>query len=197
MTVVQNDVVRATAEMDVNGNALQNVYHFRSTNLATIGDSQALLDMGVIMDTLYTFIIGQMSTVANFNQVRAQNVTQSVLLGTTPFPVIIAGTNVADVLPQQAAAIITYPTAKPLTRGSAFYGGMTEGANGTFGSINAGTLAALANVGVFMLAEIILGPNSWRSVVFNTLLKTFVIPTAASIPSVMRTQRRRRPGVGI
>lgn len=197
MTVVQDDVIRATVEMDVNDNALQNVYHFRSTNVATIGDSQALTDMGIIADTLYTFLLAQMSTDADFNQIRAQNVTQDVLLGTTGFPVLVSGSNVADVLPQQDAGIITYPTAKPLTRGSSYYGGLTEGANGSDGTMTASILAALANVAVLMLAEIVVGPNSWRYVVFNTVLKTFVLPTASSIPSVMRTQRRRRPGVGI
>lgn len=197
MTVSQNDVLRATAEMSEGVEAIQNVIHFRSTNPATITDAQALIDMASVLDTLYANIDQEMVTSLSFDQVRVQNVTTSTLLGTTTWPVLTVGGSATALLPRQAAALITMPTSKPKTRGGVYTGGFSETNNGTGGTVIAPLLTNLIAVGAALLVERVLGPNSYRYVVFNTVLKTFVLPNAAIIPNTWRTQRRRRAGVGI
>lgn len=197
MTVVQDDVVRATGETSRGTNAIQNVMHFRSTNVAPITDAQALVDIALVMDGVFTTLVGFITTGLSYDQVRAQNVTQNVLLGTAAYPTLVGGTVPGDQLPLQSAAIINFPSAKPRTRGSVFLGGFTETDNATTGILSAGLQTALVSMAIILLGEIVTGPNSWRYVVFNTLLKTFVLPTGSVIPAVWRTQRRRRPGVGI
>ncbi len=197
MTVVQNDVVRATGETSRGPDAIQNVMHYRSTNAASITDAQALIDIAQVMDTVFSTMIGFITTALSYDQVRAQNVTQDVLLGTAAYPSLIGGTIAGDQLPLQNAAILNFPSSKPKTRGSVFLGGFTEADNAPTGILSGGLQTALVSMAVILLGEIVLGPNSWRYVVFNTILKTFVLPTGSVIPAVWRTQRRRRPGVGI
>lgn len=197
MTVVQNDIIRVTAEQSYVESAVQNVFHLRSTNATSVTDAQALLDVAQVMDQVFVFMASRVTTALAYDQVRAQNVTQDVLLGTTGFPTLVAGARSEAALPRQASSIITFPTAKPKTRGSIFMGGLTEADNDPQGIISSALLGQLVSVSLLLLAEIVLGPNSWRYVVFNTVLKTFVLPTGATIPLPWRTQRRRRPGVGI
>ena len=197
MTVVQNDVLRVTAEMDETNVAVQNVMHFRSTNSSTIPDATALSELASVMDTVYTPLPAQLSTGFSFNQVRVQNVTQSILLGTAPFPVLTAGLNASALLPRPVAALITLPTNVPKVRGGVYLGGFTEAANVAPGTIAVATITQIALVAAELLIEHIFGVNSYRYVVFNTILKTFALPTASIVPGIWRTQRRRRVGVGI
>lgn len=196
MTVQQNDVLRVTAEMTQTADSVQNVYHFRSTNAGAIDDTDVLDDMADIMDEIYALLDGETSDEVSYDQVRVQNVTQNLLIGAIGFPVITVGLNITDPLPRPVAALITYPTAKPKTRGGNYYGGFTEDRNTSTGSILAGTLTNLTSVATLLLAERVFGANSYRMVVFNAVLDTFVLPVSAIIHDIWRTQRRRRQGVG-
>lgn len=196
MAVTQNDVLRVTAEMTQGADAVQNVYHFRSTNAPPVDDLDVLDDMADIMDEVYALLDGEMHTGVTFDQVRVQNVTQDTLLGSIGFPGITAGLNITDPMPRPVAALITYPTATPRTRGGTYYGGFTEDRNTASGSILAGTLVNLASVAALMLAENVFGAASYRMVVFNAALDTFALPVSAVIHDIWRTQRRRRQGVG-
>lgn len=196
MTVQQNDVLRVTVEMTQDVDSVQNVYHFRSTNSGAIDDADVLDDMADVMDEVYALLDGETTTDLTYDQIRVQNVTQDLLLGVIGFPVITAGLNITDPLPRPVAALITYPTSKPKTRGGNYYGGMTEDRNTSTGTILAGTLVNLAAVATILLAERVFGVNSYRMVVFNAALDTFVLPVSSIIHNIWRTQRRRRQGVG-
>lgn len=196
MAVNQNDVLRVTAEMTMNGHDLQNVFHIRSTNTSVISNAKALADCAKIADDWYTFIITSIETGVAFDQVRVQNVTQAELLGAAGWPLLVGGTNANALLPEQVAALITYPTSLPRTRGGVYFGGFTEADNAPGGVIEAGLVTGLTNLAIDMISEKVFGVDSYRYVVFNTLLKTFVLPVSALVHSRWRTQRRRRSGVG-
>ena len=197
MTVQQDDVLRVTAEMSIGADALQNVFHLRSTNAAGIGDAQALTDMALHLESWYGFIDQHMSTGVSFDQVRVQNVTQNTLLGTTGWPTLVAGLDATNKLPLPVAALVTLPTSKPNTRGGTYFGGFCEDRNDLDGKLDATIQASLASIAADMLLEQIFGVNSYRLVVYNAVLKTFVLPVAGLVADVWRTQRRRRQGVGI
>ena len=196
MTVVQNDVLRVTAEMSFGTNSIQNVFHFRSSNVGGISDAKALTDLALALESFYGFIDGNMSTTLTFDQVRVQNVTQNKLLGVTPWPTLVAGLAATLALPLPVAASVTFNTTKPQTRGGTYFGGFTEASNTTGGTISATLLANLASSAADMLIEQVAGVDSYRLVVFNRVLSTFVLPVGAIVHAVWRTQRRRRQGVG-
>lgn len=196
MAVAQDDVLRVTAEMSISGADVQNVLHFRSTNAPLIGDSTALGDMADTMDALYTLINARVSEDQNYDLVRVQNVTQSILLGAALWPILNAGAATGDRLPDQAAALLTMPTAIPKVRGGCYFGVFAETTGGPDSDLSAPTLAEVASFGAALLLEQVFGTASYRYVVFNTVLKTFVLPVAAIAHSHWRTQRRRRQGVG-
>ena len=185
-----------TAERLFAGAQIQNVFHIRSTNIGSIPDTVALGDLADIMDAWYTLVNAHIADDVSYDQVRVQNVTQDTLMGSAAWPVLTSGAHADDALPETVAALITMPTAKPNTRGGVYLGVLTESANGVAGAINAGTVTALASFGAQLLLEQVFGTSSYRYVVYNSLLKTYVLPTVALIHARWRTQRRRRLGVG-
>lgn len=196
MTVNQNDILRVTAEMSIGVNDVQNVFHYQYVAVADVTDALALLDSAVIMETLYDIILSDIGDALTFDQVRVKNVTQNTLLGSTPFPVLIAGTELGAPLPLPDAALITYPTAVPRTRGGTYFGGFTEIANVEQGNIASATVTRLLAVGVRALQEQNIAGRLYQFVLINRLLGTVIPLTSAIVHPIFRTQRRRRPGVG-
>lgn len=196
MTVLQNDVLRVTAEMTVNSHDLQNVYHFRSTNVGGVSDAKALDDMAETMEDMYQKIDTLLTDTLTFDAVRVQNVTQGTLLGSADWPLLVAGTLATSLLPEAAAALITYGTVFSRVRGGTYYGGFTETENATGGTLTAATVTQLVALAAELLGEYVYGADSYRYIVYNTILKTFAVPVSAAIQTRWRTQRRRRTGVG-
>lgn len=197
MTVVQDDVLRVTAEMSISGNALQNVLHWQLTSASSVTDAQALLDCGVFMESLYTEVRAQMNDAVLFDQIRVQNITQDVLLGVTDWPTISTGGSTVAALPLPVAALITFPTTVPQTRGGIYLAGFTELENTSGGALATSLLTTLAAFAVEALAIQVVGSNSYQYVLINREFGT-VIPFVSSIVhTVWRTQRRRRQGVGV
>lgn len=196
MTVVQNDVLRVTAELSFGADDLQNTFHYQYTSVADATDAEALDDIANIMDDLYSIIVADMSSSVDFDQVRVQNVTQDVLLGAAAWPSLVSGTEASAALPLQVAALITYTTAVPKTRGGTYFGGMTEIANGLGGTIVAATVVRLAELAVEALLEQTIKDRTYQFILRNRLLGTIIPFTTSIIHSVFRTQRRRRQGVG-
>ncbi len=196
MTVQQNDVMRVTAELSIDGGDLQNVFHYRSTNVGAIPDSTALGDLADVMNELYTIINGGVSVDVSYDQITVQNVTQDALMGTALWPVLTAGVGGGDRLPDQCAALLTMPSATPKVRGGVYLGGYFEAASAADSSLTAVVLADVVSFGAELLLEQVFGANSYRYVIFNRLLSTFTLPVAALAHAVWRTQRRRRQNVG-
>lgn len=196
MPVNQDDVLRVTAEMSIDGADIQNVLHFRSTNAPIIGDSEALGDIADIMDAIYTLVQSRITEQQDFDQIRVQNVTTDILLGSALWPVINAGTATGDRLPDQSAALVTLPTALSRVRGGVYLGVFSDTTTGSGSDLNAATLTAVTNFAAELLVEHVFGTSSYRYVVFNALLNTFALPVSAIAHSIWRTQRRRRQGVG-
>lgn len=196
MTVVQNDVLRMTAEMSVGSFDIQNIFHYQYTSVASVTDAQALLDAAVILEALYDIILEDLSITMTFDQVRVQNITQDVLLGTTGWPVLTAGEEASGALPLTNAALLTFTTAVPRTRGGTYYGGMTEIQNTTAGTILAATVTRLVALALEQLTEQNLSGRLYSYILVNREFGTVIPFTAAIVHTVFRTQRRRRPGVG-
>lgn len=196
MAVAENDVLRCTAEMSAGTDALQNIFHLQSANVASISDAQALLDVGLILDALYDLIDASMHDGVTFDAIRVQNITQDTLLGSTPWPVLTVGGDTADPVPFQAAALVTYPTAVPKTRGGNYFGGFTEANSDSSGGISSALQTVLVSLGVKILTQQNVAGNLYDFVLINRALGTVIPFVSAIVHAVWRTQRRRRPGVG-
>lgn len=197
MTMVQDDVLRITAEMSVGADAVQNVFHFQYLSEENVTDAVALLDAALIMEDLYNEILADLSTSLDFDQVRCQNITQDVLYGSGPWPTIVAGLLVAELLPRPVAALITYATSVPLTRGGTYFGGFTEDDNTTGAVISTGSLTALAALAANVLAGKNISGRLYNLIVLNREFGTVIPVVSTIVHAVWRTQRRRRQGVGI
>lgn len=197
MAVDQDDILRITAELSIGADAVQNVFHFQYQSVAQITDAQALTDGALVMEDLYNDILAAQSTSLDFDQVRVQNITQDKLLGTTAWPTIIAGLEVALLLPLPVAALLTYGTAVPQTRGSTYFGGFTEEDNTVGGVIASALISQLGGIATSILAGTNLSGRLYKLIVLNRALGTIIPITSAVVHAVWRTQRRRRQGVGI
>ena len=196
MAVNPSDVLRITAEMSLGADSVQNVHHYQFVSGGPITDAQALLDAAIIMETLYSLLIPQLATTYTFDQVRVQNITQGILLGSTAWPVLTVGGSALDILPFPTSALITYPTATPRTRGGTYYGGFTELGNAVGGSIIGALQTSLIAVAARALLQQNIAGNLYDFVLVNRSLGTVLQFTSAIIHVVWRTQRRRRQGVG-
>lgn len=196
MAVQQGDVLRATAEMSIQVDDLQNVLHYRLVSVSEVENSQALLDVAAVLDSLYDHIDGNMGDGVDFDQVRVQNITQDVLLGATAWPTLVAGGLVDDLQPRQAAALVTFPTAVPQTRAGIYFGGFTESANTTNGNITSVLLSNLLDLANEALTVQDIGGNLYEYVLVNREFGTVITLVSAIVHLVWRTQRRRRPGIG-
>jgi hypothetical protein len=182
--------------MSIDGSDVQNVMHIRSTNAPEIEDTTALGDMADLMDAFYTVVNSFITVDQVYDQVRVQNVTTDVLLGSALWPNLNAGAGAGARQADQVAALITMPTSVPRTRGGVYLGVSPTSAGTSDSSIGAPFLTALANFAAQLVAEQVFGTSSYRYVIYNRLLDTFVLPVSAIVHGVWRTQRRRRQGVG-
>lgn len=197
MAVDEGDVLRITAEMKVDADAIQNVFHYQYQSVAQITDAQALTDSALVMEDLYNDLLASIATSVDFVQVRVQNITKDVLLGTTAWPTIIAGLEVLELLPRPVSALITYGTAVPDTRGGTYFGGFTELDNTNLAVIASALITRLGAVATSVLAGTNLSGRFYQLIVQNREFGTVIPVTSAIVHAVWRTQRRRRQGVGI
>ena len=196
MAVNPSDVLRITAEMSVGADSIQNVHHYQFVSGGPITDAQALLDAAVIMETLYSLLVPQQTVNYSYDQVRVQNITQGVLLGSTAWPTLTIGGSALDELPFPTSALLTFPTAVPRTRGGTYYGGFTELGNTVGGKIISALQTLLIAVAARALLQQNIAGNLYDFVLVNRALGTVIQFTSAIVHIVWRTQRRRRQGVG-
>lgn len=196
MTIVVNDIIRITTKMLLFGtDDVQNVFTFRVTGGALPDDTQIMQAVAAHMDIAYTILNPRINTALTYISVDGINVTQSVLLPDTPWPILVAGTNVTNLLPTQVAGCVFWPTTTPKVRTASFIGGFCEDQNGVAGEVGAALISDLNAFGVFMRG--IVGANiTAEKGSFNPLTSVFTVSGQPQTPARWRTQRRRRIGVG-
>ncbi len=196
MTIAINDIIKITCKMLFFGtDDVQNVYTYKVTGGALPDDAQIMQAVAAHMDVAYTILNGRLTTNLTYISVDGINVTQSILLPDTPWPILVAGVNVTNMLPSEVCGFVFWPTTTPKVRTSAFIGGFCEDQNGPLGEVGSGALADLATFGVFMQG--IVGANITADKgSFNPLTSIFTKAGSPQVPARWRTQRRRRIGVG-
>lgn len=189
------DILRCTAEMTNDGEAMQNVYHFVYQNTISVDDVFVAIDLASIMDDQYTIINPYIGNDVAYIQVRMKNVTQNLLMPTRIWPTLVQGQALNPLLPMQAAAEIILPTNVPRVLGRVFLGGWTEDANAD-SKITTPPHNLIETFGSNLLNPFPKPNGPYQYAIYRRALGTTVFPSTSRVPIDWRTQRRRRRGVG-
>ncbi len=196
MTVSVGDFVRITPKMKLFGtDDVMNVFTFRVDRNDTVDDAGFMVAMALHMDDNYSPMNVFFSTFMTYVSVDGFNISKNELLPDTPWPTLVAGTQVTDLLPTQTAGCVFWPTITPKVRTSAFLGAFCEFNNTADASLNAALQTALGVFGVGMRIVATANVDAVKGS-FNPVKLLFTEAGAPQVPTRWRTQRRRRIGVG-
>lgn len=198
MPLVQpNDVMKVTAQFTWDDTDIfQNVYHIQLTSLIAEDDADVVTQIAVWLDTAYTEFNWAVSTKLDYDQIEVYNVTQDRPMMTVPWPVLVQGAEVADPLPTQCAALVSFPTGVKRRVGKKYLAGMGEPYSIDGGKLAQALKDSLADFAVYMITTWAGGGMSLEAGVWNGLLMTFTQYASGLIDDLFRTQRRRVQGVG-
>lgn len=204
MSVAVGDVIQAVASLLLtDGTTALNIFHYRLDGDTAQVEDDVMVAIATLLNNLYTDLQPLISDgcVVNpilFNIV-AFNATEGGWRKTrelgykTP---TWAPTNIADVFPNQMAAVISAATAIPKRIGRKFFAGFAEN-QATGGELIGTALTALAAAAVDYMAWGPMGGSNYLVPVIpdaNSAVSNGI--TAVTANSIMGTQRRRKPGVG-
>lgn len=196
MTIVVNDILRITCKMKLFGTEdIQNVYTYKVTGGTLDDDTSIMNAIANHMDIAYTLYNARVSTSITYISVDGINITQNTLLPDTPWPILVAGIDAANILPTQVAGCVFWPTTTPKVRTSSFLGGLTEASNDAGGVLTPALVTEMIAFGVFMKG-IVAAKISADKGSFNPVSLIFTPSGEPQVPPRWRTQRRRRVGVG-
>lgn len=196
MTVNLNDVLRVTAKMSQAGSDIQNVYHWKAKGTGSDTDLNVMNAIALRLDISYTTIDGLLTTGLTYDQIDFFNMTQDVVMGTLDWPVLVAGSLVAEALPLQTSALLLFGTLIPKSQGRKFLPPMAEIASGNAGDLDAATTTACINFIAAILSTVIVGTLQFDAGNYDHLLVRFAQWFSGKVGTYMRTQRRRVVGVG-
>lgn len=196
------DHVRVVAQLTWQNNVIQNVWHFRVSDVGTTtSELETLTDISYAMDNMYLNIQSNISDEVTFDSIYGYNETLDIPMGTVPWPVLVAGTNIAAPLPEACSVMMRIPTGLPRREGRKYFGLFTEGANDPGAIISPGPIANLANLFALFSYS---GVLPTYGVQLQGRVKTVQFGVAVYVPTptfLINTQwdyqRRRKAGVGI
>lgn len=196
VTVTNGDIVRIVARMLLFGiDDVVNVFHFFVALNTTVDDAAFMVETALEMDNLYTLINAAIHPNVSYSSIEGQNITKDELLPSTAWPVLSAGTNITEMLPEMTSPCVFHRTLTPRVRAAKFLPPFGENTSAD-GAIVAPTVAQIQSFGD-QLTDSLVGANIQLDYgAFNRVLATFTPVTQAIVPARFRTQRRRRLGVG-
>lgn len=196
MTTQIGDVVRITCRLlwDLTDD-ITNVFHFLVQQQDEPNDADFMTEVALLLDTVYVTLEGHMTPFVTANIIEGKNITQDLLLPATVWPAFTGGTTIGGATAPQVCPFSYYPTIKPRTQGRTYWppigeqavqnGRMLSGVNDDYRDAALDIQTGLGTATVLL-----------AYIVYNTTFGTWVIATTAITPVALRTQRRRREGVG-
>lgn len=205
MPVNDGDIVQAIVEavMD-DGSIVQNKFVWEAALSAAISNSATVAAVGAWLDLMYTEVEPYISGALTWNPIAMSRLQYNddnnfweviELLG--EYATTIEGTGIQDPLPNQMAAVARGVTNRPKTFGRKFlYGWVETCALG--GDLITAALTALADFVDLYIEDIDMGTVGALSPgVVRTGVDDFRDFRSGVANSIMGTQRRRKPGVGV
>jgi hypothetical protein len=173
-----------------------NVWHIVPASLGTAGTDTAVMeDIADAMITWYELGLGLIVDNIAGNSLSGVNLTKDELLPVVPFE--FESTNAADGLPLTNAPLISWGTSTPRHGSRIYLPGCVE-SHQNDGLMDSAVLSALAS----MAASVLVGQTgsldgvAFNRVAYDRTANYFRTLTSAFVPTELRTQRRRRRGVG-
>jgi len=198
VTVNIGDVVRIdTAFLFDSATVMENIWHFKVTRNDTLTDSLFMSEVRTEMDNWYQIVNVDISTLLAYTVISGQNITQIEILPAGGWPTLVAGAAAGDALPSQVAGYCYFRTTRPKTRTSKFLPPFTELANSGGGALAVATLNRIAAFAAAAAAGITQVNVDADLGAWNQAAARFTPVTGGIVPNRVRTQRRRRVGVGI
>jgi len=197
MTVQVGDVVRVTAKMAVDNEAVQNVYHYQNAGPGALSDSDFIDAVGGRLDGVHGGLNSNISDQLDYTTIEFYNVTQSNALGEVSWPTQTSGGQTSsNLLPTQVAGLLTFSTGLSKSLGKKFLGGLTIAAGDFDGAPNAAIQAALATFGTNLLGVLTKNGNTIKVGNYRVATATFIEWIAPIVEQIFATMRSRKIGVG-
>jgi hypothetical protein len=197
MAVNQGDIIQAVAAMEWDGvEDVLNIYQFQLQSPASVTEAGVISDLTDFLDSAYDVLKLFLTTLLTFKEIRLLNKTQDVILGTFPWPTLVAGTGATDTQAPGVCALINFTTTKPRVSPRKYLGVFTEGALGANGAFGPSVVAALAIFAGLFIGDIVQPNGTYLYGYDSPKTLQFETPNGVSTGSVPAYQRRRKQGRG-
>jgi len=191
------DVFRIVAKMSDGEDAIQNVYHGTYVGSTPPTDLQVEVGLLDLMDDTYDYIDGIMPDNISFDSVQIYNLTQDLLFGEFPWPVLTVGGSTQNQMPPQCAPLILFNTATIRSQGRKFLPPFAQDRNDTDGTIQAAALTNMGSFGFSMIFGIVGTGYDFVLGNYRPDGGAFIPWTSYLVRDLWATQRRRYKGRGI
>lgn len=203
MTVAPGDILQVVQTINMPDLVkAQNVFTFIAGGTGTATDPVITATIEVFLENFYDELAGRISSAVSLAEATINAMSYDITdgwlvdrnVGTAEPSVTFGATG--DMLPHASAAVITAPTAVPKRRSRKSIAGCVE-AEVDNSEITTTLLTALALAAIEWITDT---PVTGGIILISSLLSDLgiTIPlVAATVPDVVGSQRRRKPGVGI
>lgn len=188
-----NDIIRMTANYTYlsAGRPISNVLHFVDNGGGGILDALLLTQSGIILEGIFGPLAPQQSNALFFTTYDVFNVTQSIIIGTLPWPTLTSGGIAGQLSASTVVGLLRMITPKSRVMGRVNLVGLSETILGS-STITGPYIAAALVVGANMLAAFPVGPSFLQYCVYNQEFGAFNLPTSVAIGASSRSQGRRK-----
>lgn len=197
MAVQTGDVIEAVAGMEFNqAEDVMNVFQFQYLGIPALDEADVLDDIVEILETVYTTVVAILAVITVFKDIRATNITQSVILGTTNWPTLVDGSAVGDTTPPGVAGLVNFATDVPRVAPRKYIGVMTESNVAATGLFAVAATNALSAFGAALLGVLSPTTGTYRYGYLSPKTGVFESVVSAVVTNVPAYQRRRKQGRG-
>jgi len=203
MTISPGDILSVVQSISMPDTVIaQNVFHFIASGTSTVTDAVATATVEVFLENFYDELAGRISSAVSLFEANINVMEFTIGVGWevvrnvgTANPSVTFGAT-GDMLPHASAAVITADTSIPKRGSRKSIPGCAE-AEVDNSEVTSTLLSALALAAIEWLTDTPL--SATLDLVSSTLSNLGItIPlTAVTVPDVIGSQRRRKPGIGI
>lgn len=193
MATVTGDIIRVVCgySYGTGGRPMSNVLHYQDVGAGGVPDAELLTDMGVIVEGVFGGIVAQQALELKYTTYTVQNVTQGTLIGTAPWPTLVAGGGPPLIDVSQTVSLLRTVTTKSRVWGRLNLAGLPEAS--ILDSLpNAAWNAAALVTGAVLLTTPVVGTLTARYVVYNRVLLTSTFPSSIALGLAVRSLGKRK-----
>jgi len=182
MPVSADDIIRITVRFtNVDSGEVANVFYMRMGGTGEITDAACIGAVGSWLGAIYAYGTGFITNdqaVAGYDIVTVEwvagRIVEVSIVGSALSIGVTWGSGTNNPVPEGAAAVITFPTTVPKTRGRKFLGVLDNSAISSTGELISGAVSAFGNWAAGVLADLVVSGLVGSAGVIKTIDGTFV-----------------------